>query len=71
MQIQDAPWIREAERWGAPPYDDPVTTCPVCGRDCETIYSDMYGDAVGCDKCLLQWDSGEWHDEHDQKEEEP
>jgi len=65
-QIPDAPWIREAEAWGMPPYDDdPDTSCPVCGRErCETIYTNKDGDAVGCDKCLTPWESAEWHDEH-------
>ena len=63
--IQDAPWIREAERDGTPPYDDPVTTCPVCGQDCEKIYTDRFGQLVGCDVCLNAWDPDEWHTEQE------
>lgn len=26
--------------------------CPVCGEECEELYRDLYGDIVGCDKCI-------------------
>lgn len=72
MQIPDAPWIREAELNGVPPYDDPDRSCPVCGRErCETIYTDMHGEVVGCDECLTMWEPEEWHDEQRRLEEEP
>ena len=48
-QVPDAPWIREAENDGMPPFDPPV--CPICGEECETIYADMTGDVFGCDRC--------------------
>ena len=66
MQIPDAPWIREAERDGMPPYDEaPDPICPVCGEECETIYtSDIDGSPVGCDECLTLWEASEWCEEH-------
>ena len=68
MTIPDAPWIRETERDGMPPYDDPDTSCPVCGREhCETIYTDKFGEVVGCDECLTLWEPDEWHAEHDRR----
>jgi hypothetical protein len=39
-QIPDAPWIREAERYGMPPYDD------------ETDYSDVISLLKDADKVL-------------------
>lgn len=68
MGIPDAPWIRETERDGMPPYDEPDRTCPVCGKECETIYTDRLGEPVGCDECLTMWESGEWHDEQERLE---
>lgn len=68
-QIPDAPWIREAETYGVPPYDEPDTRCPVCGQDCETIYTDQAGNALGCDMCILRCDAAEWNDEQRRLEE--
>ena len=46
QQLPDAPWIREAETYGMPPYDDFDVTCPVCGRECEEFYLDEDDDVV-------------------------
>lgn len=63
-QIPDAPYIREAERFGMPPYDDdPDPTCPICGKERETIYKDKDGTEFGCDKCIQTQDAWEWADE--------
>ena len=63
-QIPDAPWIREAERDGMPPYDEPPDPiCPVCGEECETIYTND-GNPVGCNECLTLWEASEWCDAH-------
>ena len=68
-QIPDAPWIREAERDGMSPYDDdPEPICPVCGRRCETIYTDIFHDPVGCDECLTLWEPEEWWSENREEE---
>ena len=64
-QIPDAPYIREAEMYGMPPYDDdPEPTCPICGKECETIYTDKDGEAFGCNECVTLWEAYEWCDEH-------
>ena len=40
QDIPDDPAIRKAEMWGPPPYDDePDPVCPICGKECETIYT--------------------------------
>ena len=60
-QLPDAPWIRDAEQNGYPS-DDPVK-CPLCGDECDTIYEDIYGTVVGCDRCLVWKDASEWREE--------
>ena len=50
--LPDAPWIVDAEQNGYP-HAEPVK-CPVCGKECETIYQDLHmGDVVGW-TCVLQ-----------------
>ena len=60
-QIPDAPYIREAERYGMPPYD--VPQCPVCGHECNSIFMDYSGNVFGCENCIRERDSYEWRDE--------
>ena len=60
-QIPDAPWIRQAERDGYPPYE--TVECPVCGEECSEIIADMYGNVFGCDKCIVSQDAWEWAEE--------
>jgi len=32
--------------------------CPVCGRECETVYrAGRYGEIVGCDNCIIECDA--------------
>lgn len=33
--------------------------CPVCERECETIYIDRNGEIVGCDCCVTRRDAWE------------
>ncbi len=61
-QLPDAPWIRDAERYGAD--EAPEIRCPCCGEKCELIYTDRDGDAVGCDECLMIWNADEWGYNH-------
>lgn len=36
-----------------PDYNVPI--CPVCGRECETIYKDSKsGEIIGCDECISE-----------------
>lgn len=66
--IPDAPWIRDAEQNGMPSPES--VYCPECGEECETIYVDSGGIAIGCDKCLRAKDAGEWQEEQREKERE-
>ena len=52
--IPDDPIIRCMERTGMPPWyqEDPHDICPICGEQCETIYTDSSNEVVGCDNCL-------------------
>lgn len=64
QDIPDDPAIRKAEMWGPPPYDDETDpVCPICGEECETIYT-QDGDVVGCDQCITLWEASEWCYEH-------
>lgn len=35
-----------------PDYDDAQPVCPVCGRECETIFYDSHWGIAGCDECV-------------------
>ena len=59
MDMKDAPEIRRTERFGQPAREEP--RCPVCGRECESIYRYRNGEAVGCDRCLTRCDA--WKEE--------
>ena len=65
-QIPDAPYIREAEMYGMPPYD-PQPVCPICGEECETVYADMNGDVFACNCCLMEQDAWEWQEEEKER----
>ena len=65
IQIPDAPWIRDAERYGYPE-PDPVK-CPCCGEECETIYMDQCGTVFACDVCLDHKDAYEWAEEEKER----
>lgn len=66
--LPDAPWIREAERYGMPPYE--TIECPCCGEECETIYADQYGNVFACDRCLISQEAWEWAEEEKEKAKE-
>lgn len=62
--IPDAPDIELAERTGIGPGEKPekVVYCPMCGRECETIYQDMYANPCGCEWCVRELDAHLWAD---------
>ena len=70
-QLPDAPWIREAENLGMPPYDDFDVYCPVCGRECEELYLDEDDEVVGCDRCITSVDAYDWEAARRAREEDP
>lgn len=37
-----------------------VPTCPECGEECETIYTNDAGDVIGCDCCIHAVDAWDW-----------
>lgn len=55
MDLPDAPWIRDAERFGD--QEPTVITCPMCGEEAEYIYLDQSGDIIGCEYCVRQMDA--------------
>ena len=52
--INDAPAIRQAERFGGmlnySEVENPV--CPECKEECLIVYVDRYNQVVGCDNCI-------------------
>ena len=60
-QIPDAPFIREAEQYGMPPFE--TIECPVCGKECDTLFFDHSGTLCGCERCMTQKDAWEWMEE--------
>lgn len=62
--IDDAPWIREAERYGEE--EPPTIYCPVCGaEEPEEFYTDETGiDVLGCSYCIKRYDPYEWTTAH-------
>lgn len=56
--LPDAPWIRDAERNGYPS-TEPVY-CPICGKECTTIYKDINSEVFACNWCLEEQDADEW-----------
>ena len=63
VQIPDHPDIRKMEMYGTlnpnePDVDD--VRCPICDKFCDTIYTDRWGDAVGCEHCVRPRDAYEW-----------
>lgn len=59
LDLPDHPVIRNMERTGYPDGREPDTPrCPICGRECETIYYDKQcGDIFGCDECIKTIDA--------------
>ncbi len=37
--------------------DDFVPICPVCGKECDTVYLDKDDEVVGCDRCISMTDA--------------
>lgn len=53
---------RGVHDYPSPPPEPPLPLCPVCGQECDTIYLDAYGDAVGCENCIETVDSYIWRE---------
>ena len=63
--IPDDPRIVDAEQNGYPEAD--AVMCPVCGKACDTIYEDKYGDVCGCENCMMKHDAYEWAEENEEE----
>lgn len=58
------PAITNAIRTGYPDGVEPNwPRCPICCRECETIYWSKVGDVVGCDMCLEKQDAWDYQKE--------
>lgn len=55
IDIPDHPDIRKMEMYGTlhPEEDeDEYPVCPLCGEECDTMYTTACGDVLGCDCCV-------------------
>ena len=43
-----------------PAWDDFIPICPVCGKECDTVYLDENRDVTGCDRCIRLKDAYEY-----------
>ena len=34
-----------------------IPVCPVCGKECDTVYLDYEGAVAGCDRCIFMEDA--------------
>ena len=37
-----------------------IPICPVCGKECDTVYLDSDRDVAGCDRCISPEDAYEY-----------
>lgn len=69
--IPDHPVIANMMRTGYPDGKEPPEyCCPVCGAECETIYTDSCREPVGCDVCLSAVDAYDYYDQEGPEYEE-
>ena len=67
IDIPDHPDIRKMEMYGTlhpEESEDDEIQCPICGKLCDTIYTDIDGDCAGCENCLERMDAYEWREKH-------
>ena len=51
--IPDDPIIRKMEMYGTLcEEEEREPVCPICGNECETMYTDLNGEVLGCDCCV-------------------
>jgi len=61
ITIPDHPDIRKMELYGTlEQNEEDEPTCPVCHEECERIYMDAEGNALGCENCVTWQDSAEY-----------
>lgn len=67
IDIPDDPMIRKMELYGTlhPEQEEgPDPICPICGKECDFIFTDIDGDCAGCENCLNRVDAYEWKEKH-------
>ena len=47
--------LRTGYPWGVPP----MPICPMCNDECDTIYTNVFGDVVGCENCVKSHDAAD------------
>ena len=62
MDIQH-PAITMAELTGYQYGDPKWPRCPICNKECETVYWSKQGEVVGCDECLETMDAWTYMEE--------
>ena len=58
IDLPDAPWIRDAEKYGAPIDED--VFCPVCGEENPEYFYIADNDVIGCSVCVGRCDPYDW-----------
>ena len=48
-----------------PPVQRENPVCPVCGEECETIYTDINSEVCGCENCLNEYDAWDYFDDEE------
>ena len=48
-----------------PPEPKQLPVCPVCGEECETVYTDINAEICGCDNCITKYEAWEYYDDED------
>ena len=43
-----------------PEAEEFILRCPVCGKECDTVYLDLDGDVAGCEHCITLKDAYEY-----------
>ena len=58
--MRDSPIIENCERTGYPDGKDPeFPICPICGKECDTVYRNSDREIVGCSECVTTDDAWE------------
>ena len=60
MRLPDHPVILNCECTGYPDGKDPeFPICPICGKECDTVYRNSDREIVGCSECVTMDDAWE------------
>lgn len=53
------------ETWLDPPVQRDNPICPVCGEECETVYTDINAEVCGCNNCITGYDAWDYFDDEE------